>query len=769
MPTIGLTFIHIDLPRASTSEATSDCQRATKHPSSLPERDCHDATMRDIEIHSIGAMMGSTNDEQHPETTQQQLSSDNTTSTHSNDAPRLTPMPRWLMHWWTPLAIAAGLLRWTLIVAFFWGGQPHWPSSEAMKLCMTITGAGLTFSAWQQRSHDNAANAKQAQATAEREDYWKRREHIFRTLGSSNPRIRLGAIAMLTELADSAEFSERLNNTEKQLLQQHIIDTLCLQMKYEGHAQKSEGSKEERSKIQLAITTAILQRINETNRRPKLANWSDAIIDFTQAKILTPITIDNIHTSAHLDFQYCTFTEDLIITDSTLNNITWRNARFINNIFYYGKNEECVVRAGELPHIAEKGSFLNTIFACAPGSTFDLDTVAKHAHSSIILNNCKFYSTNCTCPPECKCKTSNTSKQCNCLENKDCTCETRCIHANIIIGYRTSQTHQLQYMPQISISKCHTGAITIVKPINHHGIRIIGNDIRGQISIVHPGILTPADAKEDVSNKITISENKIHVQDTIDPIHISLGFSGELDNLIISNNELSDPSNSQLYHPIICSRIYPHYPRIHFEIPSIRNPRDSRPLTWDAGYYIGDHVEALGCGRHWDSDSALKVTCATATEQSFIHTTYTSAQAFTHVDNSITEWPNDFPSQEEIMRNINDNNCYIIADSYERLAVFITFVEPYTPYASIIGKWRSRAEYRTVRCLACFTGRGIAQKIFDFASQESDYLRSDTHVDNLPMRHALEVFGFKECGTFVAEDGSTRVAYDWIKEAAAHN
>ena len=121
------------------------------------------------------------------------------------------------------------------------------------------------------------------------------------------------------------------------------------------------------------------------------------------------------------------------------------------------------------------------------------------------------------------------------------------------------------------------------------------------------------------------------------------------------------------------------------------------------------------------------------------------------------------------MRNINDNNCYIIADSYERLAVFITFVEPYAPYASIIGKWRSRAEYRTVRCLAGFTGRGIAQKIFDFASQESDYLRSDTHVDNLPMRHALEAFGFKDCGTFVAEDGSTRVAYDWIKETEAHN
>ena len=160
---------------------------------------------------------------------------------------RLTPMPAWLMHWWTPLAIAGFLFLSSMFITSIWGTATcdeiidsllhyphHWPfrmhtpSHEAIKICLTVTGAGLAFSAWQQRSHDNAVNAKQAQSVVERDDYWKRREHIFRTLGSSNPRIRLGAIAMLTELADSAEFSERLNKTEKQLLQQHIIDTLCL-------------------------------------------------------------------------------------------------------------------------------------------------------------------------------------------------------------------------------------------------------------------------------------------------------------------------------------------------------------------------------------------------------------------------------------------------------------------------------------------------------------------------------------------------------------
>lgn len=183
---------------------------------------------------------------------------------------QLTPMPPCLMKWWTPLLIAFVLFALSLICALGWGWQWHWPSSNAMKLCMTITGAGFAFSAWQQRSHDNAANAKQARAAVEREDYWKRREHIFRTLGSSNPRIRLGAIAMLTELADSAEFSERLNKTEKQLLQQHIIDTLCLQMKYEGHAQKSEGSKEGVAKFNWQSPQ---QSYNELTKQTGSRSW----------------------------------------------------------------------------------------------------------------------------------------------------------------------------------------------------------------------------------------------------------------------------------------------------------------------------------------------------------------------------------------------------------------------------------------------------------------------------------------------------------------
>ena len=116
-------------------------------------------------------------DEQQSESTAPQIAAGNPPPTAGTDSsPRLTPMPPWLMHWWTPLLLAGILLaagsflasiwRMPLRPVSWWTINPycppswpfnyHWPSKDAMALCATIAGAGFAFSAWQQRSHDNA-------------------------------------------------------------------------------------------------------------------------------------------------------------------------------------------------------------------------------------------------------------------------------------------------------------------------------------------------------------------------------------------------------------------------------------------------------------------------------------------------------------------------------------------------------------------------------------------------------------------------------------
>lgn len=133
----------------------------------------------------------------------------------ADEPARLTPMPPCLMKWWVPFGLAGLLLAICTPIAFWWGGRFHWPSSAAMTLCATIAGTGFAFSAWQQRSHHNATKENErARAQREleadrqereqnrleqieRDEYWKRREHIFQLLTSKNPALRLSAIELL--------------------------------------------------------------------------------------------------------------------------------------------------------------------------------------------------------------------------------------------------------------------------------------------------------------------------------------------------------------------------------------------------------------------------------------------------------------------------------------------------------------------------------------------------------------------------------------------
>ena len=280
---------------------------------------------------------------------------------------RLTDMPPCLMKWWTPFALAILLLIICTPTAFWWGGHFHWPSSAAMTLCATIAGAGFAFSAWQQRSHDNAVNAKQAQATAkqaqataEREDYWKRREQIYQLLGSKNPGLRLGAVALLAELADSAAHSTLLNETEKQQLQRHIINTLGLQMRQEGLLNLKEGHKEDHIEIQRVIFESIVTRINTSSQRSGHADWSTERIPLHDCRILTPISFINMHTNAEIDLSNSILESFFFINKSRIENLLWADAKFHQTIQVNDNRGEDFVRMDSLPKHPGVYSFINS-------------------------------------------------------------------------------------------------------------------------------------------------------------------------------------------------------------------------------------------------------------------------------------------------------------------------------------------------------------------------------------------------------------------------
>lgn len=130
-----------------------------------------------------------------------------------------------------------------------------------------------------------------------------------------------------------------------------------------------------------------------------------------------------------------------------------------------------------------------------------------------------------------------------------------------------------------------------------------------------------------------------------------------------------------------------------------------------------------------------------------------------------TQWGNEYPSVDLVRSDIASSNSYVIVDNEEVVGTF-TFIIGEEPTYRIIenGNWHRNEIYGTIHRVASNGKKhGIAKMCFDFCSKQIDYLRVDTHKDNLTMQNAIAKFGFRECGIIHVKDGSERIAYDYSR------
>lgn len=160
----------------------------------------------------------------------------------------------------------------------------------------------------------------------------------------------------------------------------------------------------------------------------------------------------------------------------------------------------------------------------------------------------------------------------------------------------------------------------------------------------------------------------------------------------------------------------------------------------------------------------MQVSVASTEDLAFIEGAYKQARAFMQANGNATQWPNGYPGRIDAEEDIARRHCFLVTDEAGPLAVFSFAPGPDETYTQIDGAWHSDADYHVIHRVASVRGRGVARVIFEFAAEHADYLRCDTHEDNVPMRHTLESFGFQECGTITVANGTQRIAYDWIKE-----
>lgn len=130
-----------------------------------------------------------------------------------------------------------------------------------------------------------------------------------------------------------------------------------------------------------------------------------------------------------------------------------------------------------------------------------------------------------------------------------------------------------------------------------------------------------------------------------------------------------------------------------------------------------------------------------------------------------TQWGKEHPKVDMVKKDIREGNSYVIEKGREIIGTF-TLIFGKDPTYQIIknGSWHDKKDYATIHRLASKgTVKGVARACFLYATDVIDYVRIDTHENNLTMQAAIEKFGFEKCGNIYLENGSERIAYDYRK------
>ncbi len=141
---------------------------------------------------------------------------------------------------------------------------------------------------------------------------------------------------------------------------------------------------------------------------------------------------------------------------------------------------------------------------------------------------------------------------------------------------------------------------------------------------------------------------------------------------------------------------------------------------------------------------------------------YENARIFMAKSGNPNQWTDGYPSKLDAAQDINEGNLYVIRDDNKIVGVF-AFILGEEPTYKVIenGAWHYDLPYGTIHRIASSgEEKNISEIAFNYCLQRVDYLRIDTHKDNIQMQNAVKRFGFKECGTIYVRNGA-RIAFDY--------
>ncbi|EGT3617649.1 GNAT family N-acetyltransferase, partial [Clostridium perfringens] len=137
----------------------------------------------------------------------------------------------------------------------------------------------------------------------------------------------------------------------------------------------------------------------------------------------------------------------------------------------------------------------------------------------------------------------------------------------------------------------------------------------------------------------------------------------------------------------------------------------------------------------------------------------------------IDQWQNGYPENNDLKKDIEDKNSYVLVKGTEILATTVISLDRESTYNSIVhGEWITDEDYIVMHRVAVhkdYKGKGIFKELIKEAKRIAlnnniFSIKIDTHKDNISMQKALCNNGFKKCGIIYLEDGSERIAFELV-------
>ena len=141
---------------------------------------------------------------------------------------------------------------------------------------------------------------------------------------------------------------------------------------------------------------------------------------------------------------------------------------------------------------------------------------------------------------------------------------------------------------------------------------------------------------------------------------------------------------------------------------------------------------------------------------------YAYARAFMAETGNPNQWGKTNPPVDRLKLDIQEGKLHVVTDG-EIHGVFYFAREIDPTYLEIYdGAWHEDREYGVIHRIAGDGSGGILKTAVAYANAQCDYLRIDTHEDNVVMQRALGKLGFKRCGIIHLLNGDPRIAYDKV-------